>query len=114
MKDFSQADYNDAIGYLNRINICFWNANTAASELRAVDWYYALRNLYRELSGYITDKKIFEDKFLIIDKIVFTAKKGMMSFELYTKLEELEILLRGIYKKSGLMMKEKQIPSLME
>ena len=45
-----QSEFNDALGYLRRINACLYSADVASMNLDVYGWFQALLAFYRELS----------------------------------------------------------------
>ena len=110
---YERAEFNDSIGFLNRLNALFALCDDAAMRLDALTWYHGLRCLRRELSGYIKADTI-PNKFNEIDKLIpiKQPKVSVIPADLYKLLDETEIELRKVYKESGLMIKEQMNPRL--
>lgn len=106
-----QSEFNDAFGYLGRLNIIFYAADNSAIELQAHTWFHCLLALYRELSTHmkpeeITEKnseisKINDDIGSYLKKLEKNPQVGIPS-DLYMKLHNFELFLRRIYNESGL------------
>lgn len=109
-----QSEFNDALGYLRRINACLYAADSASMQLDAFAWFQALLAFYRELSTEIRNDKLMEFKKAILElnadisKIYSSNGKMKMSTDTYFKLNDFELALRKIYKDSGLQMKMKE------
>ena len=108
------AEFNDAMGYITRINLLFAKADTYSGILDVFNLFHALMCLHRELSMMITTKEIegLEKKRRALAQEVnnYTrnprlALSGKLSDSLYNQLHEYEIELRKIYKDSGLAMR---------
>ena len=110
----AQSEFNMAVSYLNRLNLLFYMADSAALELDAGQWFHNLLALYRELSTEITDKEqeIFLEKIrkvnslLVSHNIEYTrTQKRQIKPALYETLQDFEISLRKILKSAGLQQK---------
>lgn len=115
--DRQQSEFNDAIGYLNRLNSLFYLADDAAMNLDAFSWFHALLSLERELSTEMNEKELsyFEKEQDEINKDVSEhIRKSTRSpnqaipSELYKKLHKFELDLRKIFKSAGLQNKMKE------
>jgi len=109
-----KADFNMAVSYLNRINILFSACDQASISLDIYAWFHSLLATYRELSTWMTDKEIiaFDDDILKINPMISYAYKKIgrtgqteIPQDLYMSLHKMELKLRQVTKKSGLLMK---------
>ena len=116
-----RAEFNDAIGYLTRINYLFYIADGASMSLDVYKWFHALMCLYRELSTKMKPTEIThinnlrQVTALLVNRYVQNPRNsfgGTMKPELYEALHLLELELRHVYKESGLEMKFSDDPSL--
>lgn len=114
--DRSQAEFNMAVSYLNRLNTLFYIANDAAMTLDANTWMHSLMAIERELSTEMKEEEITtiqEQIKSLRPKIKTfndaTSRKGYpeMEVDLYETLHNIEINLRKVLKTSGLLMKMK-------
>jgi len=116
MPDFEQnerAEFNQAVSYLNRLNILFSGCDQASINLDIFGWYHSILALMRELSTWMSvdQRSDFDQRIREINgnlKIYLgQAQKGNsnISSDLYMMLHELEIKLRDIAHKAGLLMK---------
>jgi hypothetical protein len=109
-----QSEFNDALGYLRRINGCLFTADSASMNLDAHAWFMALLAFYRELSTEISPEKMTEFRATITDlnneisHMYSPNNKGKLSNVLYFKLSDFEVALRKIYDDAGLQMKRKE------
>ena len=105
--DRQQSEFNDALGFLNRLNGLFHSANLASIELNSHFWFNILMALYRELSSEMKPEelKLWNTKRQEINNKLnqkYNQRiKGIPS-ELYNELDKFEIFLRDVYTKSGL------------
>jgi len=109
-----QAEFNNAISNLNRLNILFYQADNAAMTLNAHEWYHTLITIFRELSPYMNEDEIIKSQ-EIVDNVHpdienNTRKQQRMgtftiSKDIYKTLHKFEIYLRKIQKDSGLLMR---------
>lgn len=114
------AEFNMAVGYLNRLNTLFYLTDEAAMTLNVESWMHGLLALFRELSTEMTDKEINELKENsqeinneVQQIIKIQQRTGRMNIPTttYNKLHDFELKLRKILKSSGLQMKMKQSAS---
>ena len=114
------ADFNDAIGYLTRINNHFLKADISSANLDIYNWFHALMVLYRELSTKMTPKELEDSEIEsqklseVVNKFVSNPRNNIqprVTPELYNKLHRFEIKLRLIYKNSGLEMRFQEDPN---
>jgi hypothetical protein len=109
-----KSEFNDALGYLRRINACLYSADMSSMALDAHGWFHALMGLYRELSTEIKTDRLSSFKTTIlnlndeINKLDSGRGRILLSAELYFKLNDFEIELRKIYDGAGLQMKRKE------
>jgi hypothetical protein len=117
MDDRQQSEFNDAIGYLNRLNSLFYLADDAAMQLNAYGWFHSLMALERELSTEMNEKELrnFEDLQKEINAMLSNHIKDStrnpasgVSPELYNKLHTFELEIRKIMKSAGLQNKMKE------
>lgn len=111
-----QSEFNMAVSWLNRLNALFYTSDQAAIELDSHAWFHTLLALFRELSTEMKDAEItkkqkeIEDINKAISKQIKdyerTGKKEINS-DLYMKLHNFELFIRGILKDSGLQNKIK-------
>jgi hypothetical protein len=115
--DRQQSEFNDAIGYLNRLNSLFYLADDAAMNLDAFSWFHALLALERELSTEMNETEIkkFENtqnkiNTLVSELITQNARSPNQSIppELYNELHKFELDLRKIFKSAGLQNRMKE------
>lgn len=115
--DRQQSEFNDAIGYLNRLNSLFYLADDAAMNLDVYGWFHSLMALERELSTEMNEKEInnFERLQSTINNMLSQYIKDTarspnagVSPELYNKLHNFELQLRNIFKAAGLQNKMKE------
>ena len=109
-----KAEFNMAVSYLNRINILLSACDQASINLDIYAWFHSLLATYREMSTWMQPDEITEFN-LKISKVnpmisqVFKKYNSMGKMEipsdLYMDLHNMEIDLRQIAKKSGLLMK---------
>ena len=111
------AEFNMAVGYLNRLNALFYLADDAAMTLKIDTWMHTLMALFRELSTEMNETEIkkIKDKFQTVNTGVQqvlenTQRSGRMEIppETYDQLHDVELDLRRVLKESGLQMKMKQ------
>ena len=114
-----RAEFNDALGYLMRINVLFYKADGASMTLDAFGWFHALLGLYRELSTKMKQaeidefEKIRKDIAPRINRMVKDPRlNGKIDAKLYDDLHTFEMKLRRVYKESGLEMKFNDDPSM--
>ena len=115
--DRQQSEFNDAIGYLNRLNSLFYLADDAAMNLDVYGWFHSLMALERELSTEMNEKeinnfeKIQDDINYMISQFLKESNRNpsaSVSPELYNKLHNFELQLRNIFKSAGLQNKMKE------
>lgn len=109
-----KADFNMAVSYLNRLNILFSACDDASISLNIYSWFHSLLATYRELSTWMNEEEIiiFNKKIRSTNPQISQVYKkynltGRMEIDpdLYMVLHDMEIDLRQIAKKSGLLMK---------
>lgn len=117
-KDMSE--FNDSIGYLNRINAMFYSCTEASFNQSSATWSRSLLRLFNELSGFMekeTYTKNYEQIRNIFRIISEEEKKksrrhdneeGTINIKLYWMLNDYELEMRRIYKDSGLQIKLKE------
>lgn len=114
-----KAEFNDALGYLTRINNLFYIADAASMNLNAYQWFHALMALYRELSTKMNQEELESLNTLrnkcaeLVNKQLRNPRNiatNIMQPELYNELDKFELRLRKIYKDSGLEMKFSEDP----
>jgi hypothetical protein len=110
----AQSEFNMAVSYLNRLNLLFYMADSAALDLDAGQWFHNLLALYRELSTEITDKEqeIFLEKIRKVNTLLVShnieysrTQQRQIKPSLYETLQDFEINLRRILKSAGLQQK---------
>ena len=114
MVEREKSDFNMAVSYLNRLNTLFYTADEASMTHNIYQWFNALLNILRELSTEMKEdeleskKKEAKDIFADVNKHVEDMNKSglaQVTPELYWKLHNFELFLRGVLKESGLQMK---------
>ena len=106
-----QSDFNDAIGFLRRINAALTQANEAKLSLDAVMWFNSLNIFCLEISTEMQgEEKIqYANRRNKINNLISKNYKSIVqsniSSELYELLYNYEQKLRCIYKESGLQMR---------
>lgn len=109
-----KAEFNMAVSYLNRINILFSSCDQASISLDIYAWFHSLLAAYREMSSWMDDKERDEFNKRIeklnpeitkIYKRMSNTGKFEIPHETYMELHNMELKLRDIAKKSGLLMK---------
>jgi hypothetical protein len=106
-----KSEFNDALGYLRRINACLYSADMSSMELNYYGWFHALMAFRRELSTEIGEALLTDFNELIskINNEIYsvTSSNGRIkySIKIYENLDSFEIRLRKIYKSSGLQMR---------
>lgn len=117
MDNREQSEFNNSVGYINRINTLFWVADETSTNLDINTWYHILLALFRELSTEMKDEEIEETtrKFEKINEelqkhLKESQRKGVASIPptLYLSLHTTEMKLRRIGKESGLQQKMKE------
>lgn len=115
-----QSEFNMAVSFLNRINLLFYTANAASLDLDGFGWYHSLNCLFRELSGYMKEeeitkwlpkKKLINNKVFQSNKLIQKSGSKQIDPILYDDLEEFELFIRAVLKKSGLQTKMVSDPS---
>jgi hypothetical protein len=106
----NKAEFNMAVSYLNRLNILLTACDSASINLDIYSWFHSLLAINRELSTWMDDEEIaaFNKTVNEINPMLNQLyKRGMKEIDhkLYMKLHNMEIDLRKIADKSGLMMK---------
>ena len=109
-----KAEFNMAVSYLNRINTLLMACDEASIRLDIYMWFHSLLATMRELSTWMKDPEVkkFKDKINKINPMIKNvydnnARIGRMEIkpDLYMELHEMELELREIANKSGLLMK---------
>ena len=112
-----QSEFNMALSYLNRLNALFYQCDDSSMDLDIYSWFQSLTVLFRELSTEMKEKEIKEKnkeiKLLfneVNNTIIQNKKKGVRECppDLYWKIHDLELFLRGLLKESGLQQKMKK------
>jgi len=115
-----QSEFNDAVGYLGRLNSLFYLADEASIQMDAHRWFCALMALFRELSTEMKPDEINYGTDMINQinpKVGHVNKEfrksGIVSVdnELYMMLNDFEIWLRKIMKSAGLQLRMADDPS---
>lgn len=114
MEQRDKAEFNMAVSYLNRINTLLMACDEASIKLDIYLWFHSLLAAMRELSTWMKAGEIqkFNDKIAEINPMIkkaydFSNRTGRMEIkpELYMELHQLELDLRQVANKSGLLMK---------
>lgn len=113
-----KAEFNMAVSYLNRLNGLFSQCDQASMSLDIYSWFHSILALYRELSTWMKAEKGKDPKTDFNDRInkvnpqiahVFqkmeSSGKIEIPHDLYMELHEMELTLRQVADKAGLMMK---------
>lgn len=110
-----QSEFNNAIGYLTRIDKLFYIIAACKLEkpINTYDWMMALDALFAELSTEMKDSEIKESKDYLrklkdgVSQSVNSRNysKGIVKPEIINDLRDFELFLRKICKNSGLQMK---------
>lgn len=109
-----KAEFNMAVSSLNRINSLLIVADTRSIEIDVYGWFHALLALFRELSSWMTPAEIAQYKSFInrinpqiANHVARATRSGRREVDstLYMQLQDFEIDLRTLAKKSGLLMK---------
>ena len=112
-----QSEFNDALGYLSRLNSLFYLSDDYAISLNAHSWFHTLLALERELSTEMKPEEItkFETQQNEINNLIGNqirqsqgAPTQSISPELYSKLHTFELSLRKIFKDARLQNKMKE------
>lgn len=108
-----QAEFNMSIPTLNRLHILISTCLDASMRQDSNTWYNGLLNLRKELSGWMTPaelKEITNNLIEIHPSIQMLLKKPnhIIPFEIYWKLDTVEIKLRDVLKRSGMYIKMKE------
>lgn len=111
------SEFNDAVGYLGRINLILYYIDEAHRDLNPDNWLRGLELLYSELVTEIKDEQRIHFRELskkLAPKINMhvarmknprVSRKSPITQELIEELKDYETELRDVYKKSGLQMK---------
>ena len=105
-----QSEFNDAIGYLNRLNYLFYKADISSSNLDTHGWFHSLVNLYRELSTEMSDEEIKKFDIIVMKLNTLLNKshgESELSTTIYMQFHGFEMELRKVFKESGLQNKMK-------
>ena len=114
------SEFNDAVGYLGRINLILYYVDEAHRDLNPDTWLRGLELFYSELVTEMKDedRKRFREisKKIAVEVNRHTRRmsntrvlnKTRITQELVEQLKDYETELRDIYKKSGLQMKLSQ------
>lgn len=111
--DNLQSEFNNAFGWLNRINIIQYQINDAKQRKDISEWCDQLIILFAEVSTAIkaeeVDNKLIELQRIMneVDHHTRTAKRGSIDRALYWKLTTLEIWIRRQMDKAGLITRKK-------
>ena len=106
-----KSEFNDALGYLKRINACLYAADLYSTSLDYNQWFHSLMAFYRELSTEIKPDQMEKFRAAIIglnneiNRLNTANGRIKLSSETYFKLNDFELALRKIYKDSGLQMR---------
>ncbi len=112
--------YNDALGYLGRINVLWYRVASSRINIEPYQWLNYLISLYQELSTQMDPKK---DRPIFLKKIEDCKEHLKHPFfsdgvhiwlnqSLYDSLLDFEQSLRDTWHKSGLDMKQINIDEL--
>lgn len=116
-----QSEFNDALGYLGRLNGLFYSADEASITMDVQTWFHCLLAIYRELSPMMNDDELdyASNRVNLINPKVNNsireyARTGRLYIhnDLYMDLNKFEIWLRKIMKSSGLLIRTADDPSL--
>lgn len=111
-KKREQSEWNDAIGYLGRINKLFYIIASCKLErpINTYDWMMTLDALFTELSTFMKEEevtKFLKDLTEVRDEVNKTINnrnhnQGLIKASTVDKLRDMELRLRKIYKDAGL------------
>lgn len=116
MTDFEHkqtAEFNQAVSYLNRLNVLFSGCDQAAINLDVFNWYHSILALMRELSTWMSldQRETCDNRIITLNAMIKSyigqAQRGKTEIpnSLYMALHDFEINLRDIANKAGLLMK---------
>lgn len=107
--DRIKAEFNSSLEYLRRINEAFELANFAQANLNGFLWVEALAILFKEFSTQMKadeiSKGLLELNLLVRAGTGGRGKGGSIPEDFYWRLFSFELMLRRVYKDSGLEMK---------
>lgn len=115
-----QSEFNDALGYINRLNALFYAADDASISRDIISWLDCLMAISRELSpvmngdeiNYAFDNSNKLNKLITENPVELTISGGFrVDGYLYMELHMFDIWLRKIQKSAGLLMKTADDPS---
>lgn len=113
----TQSEFNMSVSYLGLLNSIYYVSAEASLRLDAHMWMHSLRTLYRTVSNELTEKEIqdYKIKFTQLNELLQKNNKNIMRTgqnqitpELYDGLEEIQMFLISVLKRSGLLIKMKQ------
>lgn len=109
----AQSEFNDAIGYLARLNAIFLSCDESSSVMDMMTWFNNLQILKRELSNEMTEAELkdVQTRLKKINEILPRKVNGRVDPQVYDELDQLEIFMRRIYKKAGLQNRTIEDPS---
>lgn len=108
------SEFNDALGYLYRINTFLSAAGDSKVNLDVFRWFHSLIGLFAELSTYMKEKELETFKKFIKDisrevqdqmNTNIKQKRNSINEKLYFQMLDFELNLRKVYKESGLQTK---------
>ena len=124
-----QSEFDMSFSYLFRLNGIILAVDDASLDLDYWRWFHSLMVLYREVStelkgnvNIILGEEPINDKdeYLFVEKMISQIEpliskyqqrgNNGINYELYKKLHVLDIFLRQILKKSGILLKMRQDP----
>ena len=110
-----QSEWNDALGYIGRLNKLFYTVTSCKLErpINIYDWMMALDALFTELSTEMKEAELQKAQAYLIKVRDGVSKatqnrgyiKGQLDSKVVDDLREFELFLRRIYKDSGLQMR---------
>lgn len=117
MVEGDKSEFNDSLGYLQRIHFLLLSCDQASLDHNPDAWFKSLSALQRELSTFIDDKKIDNFKNMMVYIGLQVAKwyekrnnteYNTFPVDLYMRLNDWESKLRKVYADSGLQVKMKE------
>lgn len=113
MESKRQHEFNMAFNYLGRLNFLLYKINEASTELDVHSWFHNTLALYREVIMDVqeTEKKEWDKEILNITHLVnkhLRSRHEKVSTNLYQKLHDFEIFVRGVLRSSGIDVKLKR------
>lgn len=125
-----QSEFDMSFSYLYRLNNIIYVIDEASLQLDFWKWFHSLMVLYREVSTElkgdvkniltIPKEKDIKDEFIIVEDMISKIEPYISKYQsrgnnginqkMYKELHVLDIFLRQILKKSGLLLKMRQDP----